>query len=171
MVDFCIVSPFLKWRQTMKFFIMPRPFLMLLVLVLSATFLMSEHLLAAIDSSEGEFDIVGGWSWQWRNNTGYTVKECSGGEGKITVTYDENSGKRTLAFSGKVRSADGKYGDQITKSGTWEYLGQDPNYQNRRKYRFNWGNDKDLVIMSDSGNVIVGSNGKGLGKCRVEGKK
>jgi len=153
----------------MSNFVISRSTLILTVLLLLIPFIAIDRPLAANNLPEGEYDILGGWSWEWRNNTGYTVNECSGGNGKITVTYED--GKRTLAFSGKVRDTAGKYGEQFTKSGTWEYLGQDPNYQNRRKYRFNWGDDKDLVIMSDSGNTLVGSNGNGLGKCRVQGTK
>lgn len=153
----------------MSNFVMLRATLVLTVLLLLMVFIPSNSLSVAKNLSEDEYDILGSWSWEWRNNTGFTVSECSGGNGKITVTDED--GKKTLAFSGKVRNANGKYGDQFTKSGTWEYLGQDPNYQNRRKYRFNWGDDTDVVIMSESGNTIVGSNGNGLGKCRVQGRK
>ena len=153
----------------MSNFVNSRTTLALMVLLLLTPFIATDRPLAANNLLEDEYDILGGWSWQWRNNTGSSVKECPGGNGKITVTFED--GKRTLAFNGKVRDAEGKPGDQFTKDGKWEYLGQDPNYNNRRKYRFNWGNDKDVVIMSDSGNSIVGSNGNGLGKCRVEGTK
>ncbi len=161
--------PLKKWRQTMSNFVMLRTTLILMVLLLSIPFFASDRSLAANNLPDDEYDIVGGWSWEWRNNTGSSVKACPGGNGKITVTFED--GKRTLSFNGKVRDADGKFGDSFTKGGKWEYLGKDPNYNNRRKYRFNWGNDSDVVIMSDSGTAIVGSNGNGLGKCRVKGTK
>jgi len=111
-------------------------------------------------------DITGGWTWEWTNAPDYTKAQCPGGNGKITITHE--NGKRTIAFRGEPRNADGSKGETIEKSGSWEYLGKDPKRYNRRKYRFNWSNGSDTVVLSDSGNTLRGDNGQG---CLVTGSR
>ena len=139
---------------------------------LSFTILLVFLSLAASDRSvsanyqSDEYDITGGWHWEWTNAPDYTKKDCPGGNGKITVTFEE--GKRTIAFIGKAKDENGKLGETIEKKGSWNYLGRDPNLSNRRKYEFVWSNGKDTVVLSDNGNFLRGDNGVG---CTVTGRK
>jgi hypothetical protein len=113
------------------------------------------------------------WRWEWTNNLNYTRQDCPGGYGTMTVTKgdanDLKANSRSISFKGKARTGEGTETEEFSKSGSWEYVGQDSSNYNRRKYRFKWDNDTDTLIMGDAGNYLRGTNGNG--KCLVTGRK
>jgi hypothetical protein len=152
---------------------MSRSTLTLTILLVFMTLVTSDSTVIA-NNQEGDTDPILGtvWRWDWTNNSDYTRQECPGGYGTITVTggdpKDLKANSRSLSFNGKARTGEGTE-TAVSKSGSWEYLGQDSSNYNRRKYRFKWDNDTDTVIMGDAGNYLRGTNGSG--KCLVTGRK
>jgi hypothetical protein len=111
---------------------------------------------------EGD-EIVGVWRWDWTNNEDYPMKDCPAGSGTMTATEG-----KSISFKGKYRQIDGS-DVEISESGSWEYVGKDPDSYNRRQYRLHWTNDTDTIVMADTGNFLRGTNGSG--KCIVTGSR